>query len=491
MNKLFKIAPKQLITVLGACVLTFGLSAQKTSKTYTEKFTVSKDAVLDVNTSYADIEFETWDKDIVEVVALIELEGATDEEAEAYFQRMPIEILGNSQGVTVSSKSKQKGLFPRYNVVSDFKDFDIEIADVSTFVMDMEDIAPFPELMEMPPLPMTKAFKFDYKAYKKDGEVYMKKWQKDFEKSFDKEHQKELEKWGDKMEKRAEILQERMEKREKLKVKRLEKRTEALEEQREALEEQRFALSEEREKLQSQKMRLRTADSTRFFSFRTDSIRTSPNTFYFLSGGENKNYKIKKTIKIRLPKSTRIKMNVRHGEVKLAENAKNLNATLSHSSLWASTIDGNETNISVSYSPISVQKWHHGQLEANYSKNVSLAEVVNLQLMAKSSNITIDKLLGKAFLKNDFGPIVISSLGASFKELDVSLKNAELSVDLSNRPARLYMKGTGSELTTPKGLLLTTTKNGNTSIHKGNYINKTGTTSIIITSDYSDVVLKE
>lgn len=82
-------------------------------------------------------------------------------------------------------------------------------------------------------------------------------------------------------------------------------------------------------------------------------------------------------------------------------------------------------------------------------------------------------------------------MGASFKELDVSLKNAELRVDLSNRPTRLYIKGTGAELTTPKGLLLTTTKNGNTSIHKGNYITNTGTTSIIITSDYSDVVLKE
>jgi hypothetical protein len=46
MNKLFKIAPRQLITVLGACILTFGLSAQKTSKTYTEKFT-SKTASLD------------------------------------------------------------------------------------------------------------------------------------------------------------------------------------------------------------------------------------------------------------------------------------------------------------------------------------------------------------------------------------------------------------------------------------------------------------
>lgn len=491
MNKLFKIAPKQLITVLGACAFTFGLSAQKQSKTFTEKFTVSKDAVLDLNTSYADIEFETWNKDIVAVDATIELEGATEEEAEAYFKQMPIEIMGNSQGVKISSKSKQKGLFPKGRSYFNSEDFDIAIADVSTFVMDIQDIAPFPELMEMPPLPMAKAFKFDYKAYKKDGEVYMKKWQKNFEKSFDKVHEKQLEEWGEKMEKHAEELQERLEQREKLRVHRLEKRTETLKEQREVLQEQRSAFSEKREKLLAQRIRLIKSDSTRSFSFRTDSIRTGPNTFYFISEGENKNYKIKKTIKIRLPKSMRIKMDVRHGEVKLAENTKNLNATLSHSSLWASTIDGNETNISVSYSPISVQKWHHGQLEANYSRNVALAEVVNLQLMAKSSNVTIDKLLGKAFLKNDFGPLIISSLGDTFEELDVSLKNAEFSVDLSNRPTRIYIKGTDSKLTIPKSLLLSKTKNGNTSVYKGAHLNKQGTASIVITSEYSDVVLKE
>lgn len=491
MNRSVKIAPRQLIIVLVACALTIGLNAQKQSKTFTEKFTVSNDAVLDLNTSYADIEFETWNKDVIEVVALIELEGATGEEAKAYFEKGPIEIMGNSQGVTITSKSKQKGLFPNQYTDFRFEDFNITIPDVSTFVMDIQDISPFPELMEMPPLPMTKAFKFDYQAYKKDGEVYMKKWQKDFEKSFDKEHQKELEEWGEKMENRAEELQERLEKREKLNVKRLEKRTEAMQEQREALEEQRNELTEKREKLDSQRMKLTKSDSLGFFSFSTDSIRTGPNTFYFLSEGENKNYKIKKTIKIKLPKSTRIKMDVRHGEVKLAENAKNLNATLSYSSLWASSIDGNETNISVSYSPISVKKWHHGQLHTNYSKEVALAEVVNLQLMAKSSNVTIDKLLGKAFLQNDFGPLIISSLGDTFQELDVSLKNAEFSVDLSNRPASVYIKATGSELTAPKGLLLITTKNGTTSIHKGNHLNTTGKASIVITSDYSDVVLKE
>ncbi len=475
MNKLFKIASRQLIIVLGACALTFGLSAQKKSKTFTEKFTVSKDAVLDINTSYADIEFETWNKDIVAVVVLIELEGATDKEAETYFEQEPIEIMGNSKKVTIATNSQKSGLFPRREVDFDFEDFDIDIPEITSFAMDMSEIGSFPEMMEMPPLPMTKSFKFDYKEYKKDGEVYMKKWQKNFEKSFDKEHQKRLEEWGEKMDKRSEEFEERMEEREEMNIERLEKRTEAL-----------AKISEKREKVMVQ--RLRGRDSIRFF--RTDSIRTSPNTFYFLSEGRNKNYKIKKTIKIKLPKSTRIQMNVRHGEVKLAENAKNLNATLSHSSLWASNIDGKETNISVSYSPISVQRWNRGQLQTNYSRSVSLAKVINLQLRATSSDVTIDHLMGKAFVKNDFGPLVITSLGETFEELDISLKNAELTLGLPSKPTTIYIKGTGSELTIPRVLQLKATKNGNTTLHKGNHIGGNGTASIVITSAYSDVVLQ-
>lgn len=483
MNRSLKIAFRQLIIGLGACMFSLGISAQKKSKTFSEKFTVSNDAVLEVNTSYADIEFETWNKDVVEVVALIELEGATEEEAKEYFDQMPIEIMGNSQRVTISSKSKQRSLFPGRHSDFNFDDLNVIIPDVSSLVMDMRDIAPFPELTALPPVPMTKAFKFDYEAYRKDGEAYMKKWQKNFEKSFDKEHQERLEEWSAKIEQRAKQMQQRMEQREEAKVERLEKRVEELAElagKRGRIRVKRFV---NRDSLRV------TADSIRTFFFRTDSLRTSPNTFYFLSEGENKNYKIKKTIKVKLPKATRIKMDVRHGEVKLAESAMNLNATLSHSSLWASTIDGNETDISVSYSPVRVQKWQHGQLKANYSKEVALVEVVNLQLSATSSDVTIDELLGKTFIKSDFGPLIIKSVGNSFQELDVSLKNAELQLRLPTSPTAMYIKGTNSELSTPNVLLLTETKNGNTIIHKGNHLGKGGG-AIHITSEYSDIVIR-
>ncbi len=483
MNRLQRIASRQLIIALGFFTATFAALGQKQTKTFKESFTVVEDAVLDINTSYADIEFETWNKNVVEITATVSLEGASDEESEAFFKNDPIEILGNSKKIEITSRSRSRGLFNHGDFDFDFGNFDIEIPEVSAFVMEMPEIAPFPEVMEMPPLPIAKGFQFDYEAYRKDGEAYMKKWQKDFEKSFDKEHQKRLEEWAKRMEERAEEMEKRMEEREKRREEMTEKREEMREKRSEEMAEQRAQLAKVREKARMSR------DSARVLFYQRDSLHAAPNIFYFSSDGENKNYKIKKTIKIKMPKSTRLKMNVRHGEVKLAENTRNLNATLSHSSLWATIIDGNETNVSASYSPVTVQKWNYGQLQTNFSKDVSLAEVLDLHLRATSSDVTIDKLLKKAFIKNDFGPIHITSIGNDFEEMDISLKNGELNLNLPSVATAIYVKGNSSKLSKPVSLQLNQTKNGSTTVSKGFHLKDKSGRSIIITSDYSDVVV--
>lgn len=472
MNRSPKIVSKQGIIALGFCMGSLVGFAQKESRTYTESFNVDKDAVLDINTSYADIEFETWNKNIVEVAAVVELEGADKEEAENYFANAPIKIMGNSSRIEISSGSNNFAFLGSQDFEFEFGDLDIEIPEMAPFVVEIPEIAPFPRFVEMPPLPLTDAFEFDYKAYQKDGEKYMKEWQEEFKKSFDEKHQKKLEEWAKRMEERGKELEERMEEREKHREE-MEKRREELIEQREAMQE----LKHEERKARQEAMRLK-------------SRHEGPNIFYFSTDGENKNFKIKKTIKIKMPKSTKIKMNVRHGEVKLAENTTNLNATLSHSSLWATTIDGDETQVSVSYSPVNVRNWNYGQLKTNYSKDIELREVGSLQLQATSSDVTIDKLLKRAFIKNDFGPLKIVSIGDDFEDMDVSLKNAELHFALPSVATSIYIKGNASEMVLPKNLTLTETKNGNTKILKGYHLSDNKDRSLVITSDYSEVTIQ-
>lgn len=479
MNRSPRIVSKQLIIVLGFCMGSLVGFAQKESRTYKESFNVDKDAVLDINTSYADIEFETWNKNTVEVAAVVELEGADKEEAEKYFANAPIKIMGNSSRIEISSGSNKFGFIGSQDFEFEFGDLDIEIPEIAPFVVEIPEIAPFPEIVEMPPmppLPLTDAFEFDYKAYQKDGEKYMKEWQEEFKKSFDEKHQKKLEEWAKRMEEGGKDMEKRMEEREK--------HREEMEKRREELMEQRV---EEREAMQKVKNDARRA---RQEEMRLKSRHEGPNIFYFSTDGENKNFKIKKTIKIKMPNSTKIKMNVRHGEVKLAENTRNLNATLSHSSLWATTIDGDETQVSVSYSPVNVRRWNFGQLKTNYSKDIELREVGSLQLQATSSDVTIDKLLKRAFIKNDFGPLKIVSIGDDFEDMDVSLKNAELHFALPSVATSIYIKGNASEMVLPKKLTLTETKNGNTKILKGYHLSDNKDRSLVITSDYSEVTIQ-
>ena len=475
MNRSKRIVSRQLIIALGVLAST-GLFAQKESKTFQERFIVAEDAVLDVNTSYADIEFETWDKDEVAITATITLEGATKEEAEAYFKNSPIEILGNSHKVTVTSRSGNSRFFINRDSIFNFdiSEMDFEMPEIASFVISGPQIAPFPE---MPPLPQTEAFDFDYEAYEKDGEKYMKKWQKNFEKSFDKEHQKRLEAWAARMEERSEQWGERMAQQEERRARQLEERAQILE--------QRIAQQEQKR----EERRAKQEEIRHMIHASRDSIRLAPNTFYFATDGEQKKYKIKKNINIKLPKATRIKMDVRHGEVKLAANTKNLNANLSHSSLLAFTIEGLDTQVSAAYSPVSVQRWNYGQLSTSYSDQVTLAEVVQLQLQATSSEVNIDKLLKSAFIKNNFGALHIAELGSNFKELDISLKNGELDVQLPKVATDVYIKGNASELTVPASLSLAHTKNGNTTIDKGFHLKAGSGKSIMITSDYSDMVI--
>lgn len=480
MNRSRKTVSKQLIIALGLLATT-AVFAQTESKTYQERFMVSEDAVLDINTSYADIEFETWDKDEVAITATITLDGATKEEAETYFKNTPIEILGNSNKVTVSSKSRNNSLFTYHDLDMDFDfgNMHIDIPEIAPFVVNVPQIAPFPEMPPMPPLPTTKAFKFDYDAYRKDGEKYMKKWQKDFEKSFDKEHQKRLEEWGERVEAQAKEMEQRLQEQQ-------ERRSEQMEQRAEEIEKR----MEEREEKREQRLSERENERNVFFMHR-DSLRgNDSNIFYISNDGAQRTYKIKKTIKIKLPKSTRIKMDVRHGEVKLAENTKNLNANLSHSSLWAANIEGADTHVSAAYSPIKVLKWNYGQLNTKYSEEVSLIEVVELQLQATSSDVTIDKLLESAFVKNNFGALHISEIGSNFKELDISLKNGEVNLNLPKVATSIYVKENSSSLKVPSNTKFSKTINGTTTVHKGYHLKNDANRSIVITADYSEVVIE-
>ncbi|MEO0504784.1 MAG: hypothetical protein AAF090_01440 [Bacteroidota bacterium] len=464
-------------TTFGAFLLMATVVCGQKSKTYKESFTVDKNATVEIKTSYTDIEFETWSKNQIEVTATVELVEATDEEAKRFFEKDAFSIVGNSKSVQIRSKGSDKGLFGdrsfSYEYSYEFPDKTIvEPLFEQLTIPDLPELLVLPELPPMPPIPNMS---FDYDAYKKDGDKYMEKWKKQLSKNFDEEYRERFEDWGNLVAERAKARAEQKERREEQREKVIEQRERLREERREIIKERRNGVT------------ILRSDGN--FSFHTDS--DEPSIFYFSSDGENKKIKVKRSIKIKMPKSVKLKLDVRHGEVKLAENTKNINASLSYSSLHALTIDGGRTDIKASYSPVLVERWKGGALSTKYSDKVDLKEVGELTLSSVSSNVRIDKVVSRAVLSNRFGALAINEVGNDFQDLDIQIENGELEFFIPETAFKLLINERLSDVTVPKGIALDVSTEMGNKLLMGTYKSENPTKVISIDAKFSDIVLKQ
>ena len=463
MTKLYKTKYLLLLIVMSV----FLCSGQKNSRVYKETFKVVDSAILEIKTSYADIEFDTWDKNEVSIEATVVLEGATEEDAAMYFKNDPIQILGSSKRIVVTSNNMGTSSFSAAHF--NMYDFSFNMPEVNAMehmvqeLAELPEMPELPELPEMPPLPSVSAFKFDYKAYEEEGDAYLKKWQKDFDENFDKDYQEKIEAWSEKMEAKME----------KAEIKRG-KAHEKME-----------AAHLEREKAHEQRERVHRLEEERH---RNDNA--NKRTIFISKGGKAKNFMIKKKLKIKLPKSTKMNLNVRHGEVKLAQQTFNLKATLSHSNLSGNIIEGNNTVVNASYSPVAIQKWNYGSLKADYSDYVTLGEVLFLNLSTTFSDVTINKILKKVVINNKFGPLKISYVDNDFKDVRITMQNAELECHLPNSACNLEGVMYASELSYPESVHMKKDCNSNSTMLSGYHKNNSSKKSITIDTKFSEVVLK-
>jgi hypothetical protein len=198
---------------------------------------------------------------------------------------------------------------------------------------------------------------------------------------------------------------------------------------------------------------------------------------------EKRNNKVIKTIKIKMPKDTKLKVNVRHGELKFASVIHNLKADLSHSSLVADRIDGSSTSISASYSPVLVNHWDAGELKLRYVDDALLKNVNTLTLNSNSSDINIDYLKGNTVINGSFGNLVIHNIMDTFNNLNIVLENSDAHIKLPKADYSLQYQGSRSRLKHPKK----TDKDTASSFSTGNL--SSGKT-IVINAKYSTIVMQ-
>jgi hypothetical protein len=201
----------------------------------------------------------------------------------------------------------------------------------------------------------------------------------------------------------------------------------------------------------------------------------------------NTSKKAKKTIIIKMPKGTKTDINVRHGEVKMAD-AVNLKATLNYAKLSANSIDGGETLINAAYAPVYVNHWQDGVLELSYVDDCKLNTVKKINLLANSSNVNINALTKEAFLSGSFGSLFVNSISDNFEAIDIVLENTDATLSLPKVAFNLHYNGKKSRFKTPTSLNITTnTKSDSRSLIKGFFKTKNTGKSLTINASYSNI----
>jgi hypothetical protein len=463
----------QILFVLSFFIVGSMMAQQKLTK-LSQSIKVDNDVILNLNTSNCNIEFDTWSKNVVEIEAYIEGEKLSKEDLEKALKAWGISVDATSKEISISTKGSGSSSTWTYTDAGNYRDVNTILNELKYNLSYLPELPELPEMPKMPELPELPELpeginnmQFDYEAYKKDGEKYMEKWSKNFESKFGDDYAKKMEAWGEKfgkewgekygkqMEAWGERFAEKMESMERLN----EKREKALT-LRAAKEDERAKMIDEREKLTAERRQV---------------------VEKMINNGTNTN--VKKTIKIKIPKDAKIKVDVKHGELKFVSNVDNLKANLSYTKFIANSINGSKTSINASYSPVNIAYWNLGELNLNFVKNAELKNVKRLVLTSNSSNVKIDNLVENATINGSIGDLKILKIDDGFNNLNITVQNSDAVITLPKVNYNFNYKGTRSRLKHPKK-----TSSDNVSTFSTN--NSNTKKAIVVNAKYSNVVMQ-
>lgn len=502
-------------------LITGGLVAQQKLTKVSQSIKVDKDVVVDLNTSYSNIVFDTWNKNTIEIEAYVEGEKLSKEALEDALEHWDVDIDATSSKVSISTRGgHSQSLWVHrdshdcegcdhdnhnHSVGAILNELKFELADLPEMDFDFDFDFEMPEMPEMPELPElpegVNAIQFNYEAYQKNGEKYLEEWSKKFESRYGKEYAEKMEAWGEKFgkewgEKFGEDYAKKMEawgekfgkEWEEKYAKEMEawgesfaKRMESQAKRVEA-ETKRVEAHKARAEAMKVKAKLRAEENKKRLKKRAILIKDREREVEGLFHNRS-NPNVKKTIKIKMPKDAKLKVNVKHGEIQFAANIENLEADLQYTKFTAESINGSLTSINASYSPIYVTNWNLGELNLNYVKDVELENVEHLVLNAVSSNIDVENLLGSAIIDGNIGDVKIFNIDDNFISLNMILQNNDAFIKLPNTAYNLRYKGTRSHLNHPEQT---------NDAHTSNFL--TGSLSsgknIVINAKYSNVTME-
>jgi hypothetical protein len=534
-----------------AVLLFLGTTALMAQVKETERFNVSDEVVVSVNTSHTNVIFETWNKDQVEVTASVDGEELSQKEKQEILDNWDYEVLGSSKKVRITSNagsgwmglenfSGMEGLHGLEGLKA-LENMDM-LKDMPSFVMpDIDfniDVPDVPELEKFPKWPFNEerpnfkdgseynhynvqhgnGYTFDKGEYKKNKQAYvdklnkkfnsnvsvkqvdnwldevdawsanvekvMEEWGEKFGKEFGADFEMKMEKWGEEF---GEKFGKDMEKWGEDFGKKMQEFGERFEEK----------YGKDMEKWGEEYGKEMEEWAKQFEENGGNwnkQIMTDPqgNKTIIIQGekkGEYKKVKATKTIRIKMPKGAKTEINVRHGEIKMAD-AYNIKATLNYSPLTANSIDGGNTLINAAYAPVNVNTWNNGSLLLKFVENCQIKKVDRIDLESNSSNVNIDVVTDVAFLSGSFGDIKIKNISEDFKTISLDLDNTDAFIMIPKSAFSFNFNGKRSTLLHPKSLELSQEKQNGRVLLTGFNRNNNSSRTFTINAAYSNIKLQ-
>ena len=380
-----------LVLLLLAPFLIF--SQQK--RVSTESFDVEKSPIIILDLSHSTVIIETWNKNTVEVKTTLTSKEEDKQALNEAFDASEIIVFGNSKRVEITSRKNRNA---KSNGVGFFQ----------TPVPPNPPKSPNPPLPPKPPKPLLE-IDFDYEAFKEQGREYLKK----FKEQLDSTNLREtMLVWRDELKNFRDDLKDLRD---------------------------------------DQKDNRSFQDSLRQYAH---VIRKNikPWVEEFREGyQEAKNswmmkQSVKRVIEIKVPKSAKFEMNLRHSKMEVS-SLHNVDANLSYSGLQLDTATGQNSKIVMSYSTLSIHSAESLNLDINYSKEVDLKKVDQLNVTSKMSELKIGSIQDQAIIKGTYGNLHIDRVDDDFSLIDIYLEKSSADLKLpSDKNFRFYAKSSNSKI---------------------------------------------
>ena len=482
-------------------LLAISTQAQKFDKKISESFKVNSDVTIEINTANTDVDIETWNKKEVSIEAVIEVEGVSKKEAEKIFKNWKFEALANKNKVEINSLSDNS--FFEFDGDFDFKyDFDFNFDFPESDI----EISHF-EMLEMPEMPEIdiefEIEDFDYDAYKKDSSYlkgYKIKVAKQVEKFKNSDWKKKLDsvKNSNEYKKSMEELKKAT-KEITIEMKELRNSKEfkhTLEEAKRISEEVRKEMLENKPKVQIKeakeagKMAMviikKMKEEGKF-----DSIKNrSENVYFNFKDDKNSTIKIKKYIKIKVPKNATFDLNVKQGKLNVPNSNAKMSSNVSYGNFVGGIIGGARNELIFSNSSVVINTLNSGNVTLKNVPNATFGTFSNANLFANSSDVMIEMVGKDVALSQKFGSLEVLEIVPEFNSLNVILDYAKGDLNLSKANFTYTITGKKSNIYV-KDVLKKPTNNKKNDIDtfQGFFKTKSSLNKLFVTGVYSTAKL--